>query len=259
VDFVFNTSHAIPPGGFLLVVGFDPATNAAALASFRATYGTNGILVGPWSGKLDNGGESVELVAPDNPQTLPPDIGLVPYVMMDKVVYSDASPWPTNADGFGASLQRVLGTSYGNEPLNWIAALPTAGGSGIPDGDGDGMPDDWEDTNGLNKLANDAGLDPDVDGFSNLQEFTAGTNPQSAASRLKIDSIVPVAGGAQISFLAASNKTYSILYHGGIWTNGWTKLADVPAEPATHSVNVTDNAASGASPRFYRLVTPATP
>jgi hypothetical protein len=259
VDFVFDNSHSLPPGGFLLVVGFDPATNAAALASFRAAYGTNGIIVGPWRGKLDNSSESVELVAPDNPQTLPPDIGLVPYVLVDKVVYGDVSPWPTNADGFGASLQRVSVTSYGNEPLNWSAAAPSAGWSGLSDTDGDGMTDAWEDANGLNKLVSDAALDPDADGFNNLQEFTAGTNPQSAASRLKIDSIVPVAGGAQITFLAASNKTYSILYHGPVWTGGWTKLVDVPAQPTTQSVSVTDNSASGALPRFYRLVTPAIP
>lgn len=259
VDFVFTTNHSIAPGGFLLVVSFNPATNAAALASFRTAYGTNGAIVGPWSGKLDNGGESVELVAPDNPQTIGPDIGLVPYVMMDKVVYGDVSPWPTNADGFGTSLQRVSVASYGNEPLNWIAAAPNAGWSGVSDTDGDGMTDAWEDANGLNKLVNDAGLDVDADGFNNLQEFTAGTNPQSAASRLKIDSVLPVAGGVQISFLAVSNKTYSILYHGPLWTGGWSKLADVPAQFTTQSVTVTDGGASGASPRFYRLVTPALP
>jgi len=48
------------------------------------------------------------------------------------------------------------------------------------DSDGDGMPDDWEIANGLNPLVNDAALDPDGDGLTNLQEYTLGTDPQSA-------------------------------------------------------------------------------
>ncbi len=259
VDFVFSTSHSIPAGGFLVVVSFDPATNAAALASFRAKYGTNGVIVGPWSGKLDNGGESVELVAPDHPQTSGLEIGLVPYVMMDKVVYSDASPWPTNADGFGPSLQRISVTSYGNDPVNWIAAAPNAGTSGLADSDGDGLPDAWEEANGLNKLANDANLDPDGDGFTNLQEYTAGTNPHSAASRLKIDSVVSLVSGTQIGFLAASNRTYSVLYRDALGTGSWLKLADVGAQPTSQTVAVADDNDSSADARFYRLVTPAIP
>jgi len=46
------------------------------------------------------------------------------------------------------------------------------------DGDGDGMPDDWEDANGLNKIIDDAGGNPDGDGLTNLQEFQRGTDPQ---------------------------------------------------------------------------------
>lgn len=45
------------------------------------------------------------------------------------------------------------------------------------DTDGDGMPDSWETANGLSPLVNDAQLDPDNDGVSNLMEFYLGTNP----------------------------------------------------------------------------------
>lgn len=48
------------------------------------------------------------------------------------------------------------------------------------DTDGDGMPDSWETTYGLNpNSAADASLDPDGDGFTNLQEYQNGTNPNA--------------------------------------------------------------------------------
>jgi hypothetical protein len=72
----------------------------------------------------------------------------VPYVIADRVNYADASPWPGGAvDGGGLSLQRLAGTLYGNEPLNWVAATPTPGtgnGTTSPDTDNDGIPTRWK-------------------------------------------------------------------------------------------------------------------
>lgn len=108
---------------------FDPVTDAAALAAFRARYGTNSApVLGPFAGRLDNAGEMVELWRPDTPQSPPrPDAGFVPYVLVDRVAYTDAAPWPEAADGGGASLQRTGPDAYGNEPLHWEAAAPNAG------------------------------------------------------------------------------------------------------------------------------------
>ncbi len=258
VDFDFNTSHSIPPGGFLLLVSFDPATNVSSVAAFRAAYGTNGVLVGPYSGKLDNGGESISLYAPDKPEILPPDVGLVPYVLIEQVVYSDATPWPTNADGLGQSLQRLTFAAYGNDPANWFAGAPTAGFKAGNDTDGDGMPDDWEDAHGLNKFVNDAALDPDRDGFTNLQEYLAGTDPQSAASALRLLSAVRNGSGTDIRFEAVAGKTYSVLYRDTLASGSWQKLADVPAQAPTQIVTVHDPSGPNTS-RFYQLVTPMLP
>lgn len=53
------------------------------------------------------------------------------------------------------------------------------------DNDGDGMADDWEVAHGLNPSdPDDANGDPDLDGFTNLQEFQNGTDPFGWDARL---------------------------------------------------------------------------
>jgi hypothetical protein len=116
--------------GYILVVNFDPVTNTTQLAAFRAKYGVADSvpLHGPYLGKLSNDGEPIELFKPDPPQLAPhDDEGFVPYILVDKVRYNNAAPWPTNAAGTGLSLQRNVNPSFGNEPTNWIAAIPNAG------------------------------------------------------------------------------------------------------------------------------------
>ncbi|MCX6991811.1 MAG: hypothetical protein NT011_01575 [Kiritimatiellaeota bacterium] len=50
----------------------------------------------------------------------------------------------------------------------------------IKDSDFDGMPDEWELKHGLNPNADDALQDDDADGFTNLEEYQAGSNPCDA-------------------------------------------------------------------------------
>lgn len=65
-----------------------------------------------------------------------------------------------------------------------IDAIQTA--THCPDSDNDGLPDDWELSNGLDPLNptgnNGASGDLDSDGLTNSQEYTRGTNPKDADS-----------------------------------------------------------------------------
>lgn len=56
----------------------------------------------------------------------------------------------------------------------------TAYDCSLLDSDGDGMPDFWEEQQGLDPLTDDADGDPDGDGLTNLQEFKYGTDPLEA-------------------------------------------------------------------------------
>lgn len=130
IEFVFPGGVTLPAQSHLLVVNFDPATNSAALAAFRTKYAvSNSVpIVGPFDGRLDNSGESIELLRPDTPQAPgAPDAGFVPQILVERIVYSPVLPWPTGTDGSGASLQRITATAYGNDPVNWNAEAPTAG------------------------------------------------------------------------------------------------------------------------------------
>ena len=44
------------------------------------------------------------------------------------------------------------------------------------------MPDGWEVGYGLNPLVDDSALDPDGDGYSNLEEYLGGSDPTDPAS-----------------------------------------------------------------------------
>jgi hypothetical protein len=134
VDFNFPMFVSMAPAEYLLVVNFDPTTNTTQLAAFRSKYSVPaGVQIfGPYRGKLQNGSGSVELYKPDPPQSPDhPDPGLVPYIFVDRVKYSDNAPWPVEPDGTGAALQRVKPEEYGNDPINWVAAPPTPGGQAV--------------------------------------------------------------------------------------------------------------------------------
>lgn len=267
VEFTFPTNLVLGAGAYLLVVNFDPAYDFGPLADFQARYAVPNAtrIVGPYRGNLDNAGERVALCQPDPPQapgTANP--GFVPYVLRDEVRYSPLPPWPAGAAGTGRSLQRADPRAFGDDPVNWQVADPTAGRpnpDADPDGDDDGLPNDWELAMGLDprNAAGDQGAagDPDHDGMTNLQEYQAGTHPRSGTSVLEIQAVTVSDVETLIRFEAAAGRTYTVLLAEEPSGATWQRLADVPAGDPAREVTVRDPARTGA--RYYRLVTPRLP
>jgi len=85
-------------------------------------------LLGPYSGKLSNSSDTMQLEKPDPVQLPPhPDAGFVPFVLVERVKYETGNGWPTNASATGLSIQRYALNGYANDHTNWFGTTPSAG------------------------------------------------------------------------------------------------------------------------------------
>jgi YD repeat-containing protein len=122
-----------------------------------------------------------------------------------------------------------------------------------PDSDSDGMADTWEQFHFGNLLRNGSG-DFDNDGFNDLNEFLAGTNPNNPSSVLRVlPNPTASAGSVTVEWEAVASKTYRLQFKNSLSDTNWTDISgDVTAAGAI--VEKVDASASAASRRFYRVM-----
>lgn len=158
IEFEFPSGPAslLPPGGRAVIV-----SNASAYA---VRYPNAPAPLGVWDGSLNNGGETLTLLAADKS-------------VIKEFTYSPSAPWPTEADEGGATLVLINPTSNPshNDPVNWRASTVLLG---TPGTDEESTPPltgyaAWKAAHG--NLPDDA--DPDGDGISFLVEYALGGSP----------------------------------------------------------------------------------
>ncbi|PYK02366.1 MAG: hypothetical protein DME23_01735 [Verrucomicrobia bacterium] len=257
--FTFPPNVEIPANGLLLLVASDPGV-------FRLKYNvpTNVPVFALYPGVLQNSGETLALQRPDTPDVDTNSGAIfVPYVDVDVVRYNDKEPWPTNADGFGPSLERSDAAAYGNDPINWRASYSP----GTPGRE------KWENVESWKaryftsvELANPAisgdAADPDKDGETNLQEYLSGTDPRDGQSCLKIESATTGSGTPQtisIRFNAVADRTYTVQYRNSLAAASWLKLTNVPPPLVSGMMDVAVPSATNSNARYFRVVTPWQP
>jgi len=127
VDYAFAPGASLAADKTLVLVSFDPVSQTTETADFLSHYGISPLvpLAGPFSGRLDNAGETLRLHRADSPPAEEP--GFYPMLLEDEVGYNNTSPWPLGPDGGGDSLNRIQADLWGNDSSSWIAAAPSPG------------------------------------------------------------------------------------------------------------------------------------
>ena len=112
----------------------------------------------------------------------PANIGQVKYVVQpfyDRLYEMDlTNTFPANMPGYYPWGNSSTTNDYAVANIGQVKYVFSF--DSAKDSDSDGMPDWWEAAHNLNPYENDAGLDPDNDGLTNLEEYQNGTDPYNA-------------------------------------------------------------------------------
>ena len=122
------------------------------------------------------------------------------------------------------------------------------------DTDGDGMPDWWERAYGLSFTnATDAATDDDGDGFTNLQEYLAGTDPANPASALKITAIDIIGLDSRITFDSTIDRRYDLESTPGFEPTSWNVVTQNVAGTGAAIQLIEPGGATNTPSQYYRL------
>lgn len=108
VHYTIPSGTIIPVGGYLVI-----AANPGLVRSNTSLT----TVLGPWTGKLSNDGETLTLKNHNGR-------------LMDQISYTDEVPWPIGPDGSGSTLAKLRHLSPSGPPGNWRASTSLGGTPG---------------------------------------------------------------------------------------------------------------------------------
>ncbi len=126
------------------------------------------------------------------------------------------------------------------------------------DADHDGVDDLWERWyfGGLTHFSGSFS-DWDLDGFADLDEYLAGTDPQSPQSALLVRSNVVASGGASFHIASVPGRVYHLFRSPDLRYDSWQVCAT--ATSVSHNVVLSDAQTSTMSRAFYRAAVVGAP
>jgi len=148
--------------------------------------------------------------------------------------------------GAGAS-ETLTDNNYG---FNFVELQVLAVTLPPPDSDGDGIPDEWELQHCGRLDAMDGRTDTDEDGFPDIAEFRAGTDPVNAASLLRIRSLTTDAKGSILRWESVAGKRYDLYQTTNLLSPAVPLVTAIPATPPT---NIFADALGPGPARFYQV------
>ena len=99
----------------------------------------------------------------------------------------------------------------------------------------------------------DAPLDPDGDGLTNLAEYFAGTDPADAASHLALESITVTGGAIVVEFMARAGIAYRLQARDTLTNGNWRTVARLDPRPEAGLVRLPDFLPAPLPARYYRI------
>ena len=235
IDFTF---------GSLVLAPDDTVVIVANQSNFISRYGAGANIAGQYSGRLDNGGETLILQLPP-----PFDANVMCFRYEDD--------WFPATDGQGRSLDLVSANTAPKDFGDRDSWRASAVDGGTPDGLTTSQPSTYSEW--LTFYGTVDGADADGDGLPSVIEFSLGTGPQQAGTPNGADRL-PVAtlngsGRLELRFAVPQNAglaqghgrpeiTYAVQVADAL--NGWTTISTKsPTTNWTGTAGVVVGAASG--------------
>jgi hypothetical protein len=103
--------------------------------------------------------------------------------------------------------------------FNTCQVIP--GGPPSTDDDGDLIPNDWETLYFGTSTGAIAGVDTDLDGFINIDEYIAGTNPTNGLSYFEFNNITPSGVARSLEFETVTGRVYQVLWTTSLFNQVW--------------------------------------